>query len=195
MPKFQVDIPEDPEEPTEADEERAEDDRPQFAFRDADPVGVGTGAEEPKSDDFDARAHSLAAILSIALKGHDRLQDADVQLFELSNWIGELKRGAKIKDHGKGVAKKATNNIRHAIITTLVTLEYVDFVLKLDEEGVLGEHEDDLFAELGVRIVDRMKEEMERWGLSTEHLDDIPDNAKALLEKARQVAAEKAGSQ
>lgn len=177
MAKFQVDVPEG------FDEEAPE--RPEFAFRGADPVGVGEEGSTPRQET--PREKSLGTVISILMQSHEQIQNADTQLFTLTDFVARLKTGEISIEPNKGAGKKMVDAMRKNLIHSIVALDQALLVLDLEERGILGNHDGREFARLGLSIIDRVREERERWGLS---LDDVPEIPAEAVELMKQAVAE-----
>lgn len=169
MPKFQVDLPEEPEE-----------DRPQFSFRDADPVGVGEEKEDRKET---PRQKSLGSVIALLLQSHEQLQSGDTQLFTLVDLIARLKTGEVSIEGNEGRVKQMVDIVRKQLIATIVTLDQTLFTVDLEERGILGTRDGREFARLGLQLIERIGTEFERWGLEGP-ADDIPPEAVELMRQA-----------
>lgn len=173
MTKFRVDIPESAEGSK----------RPQFKFRDADPVEVGgKGPDKPNEDH---RTATLGSTISALIKAHDNLQHADTQLFELVEMVTALKNGDSVHNPSES-GQAMIDIIRGDLLRVLVTLDQPLLVLDMENRGVLGEHDDREFARLGLKLYYDTREAFKRWGVST-NAPLIPDE---VLESMKQAVAE-----
>ena len=138
-----------------------------------------------------ARRKSLASAVSLLTRSHSLLQDADTQLFVLADFIAALGTG-KISIEGyEDVGAKVVKEIRKSLLFAVVALDHPLLALHLEAQGVLGKHDGEGFARNCLLLVNRIREEYERWGIPAEEAVQIPEKVIELLRQAAEAMGSK----